>query len=321
MAEHDDLLPPAEALQPDSAMLAAPDSPAPAMAPGADASDISTFIRMNPLAIVSFVGSFIIGLVGIICGAIALKQVKRTRERGRGFALAGIIIGATNLLLGIVLGAVYATVVLAVANGDELFPTSDSPGVTASEYGDDAVLDALWDDCEAGDYTACDDLFDDSGAGTAYEDFGWTCGGRTDGYACDDLAEGSATDVEPDPNSTAGQPAVALDDLLVGDCYLRGAEAVTGFVNVLDCSQLHNAEVFHVYEMTDGAFPGDDQLEQEATTECLGSFESYVGSTYDASSAEASYLAPSEETWAKGDRGVICLLTTSGMGSLRNSVK
>lgn len=48
---------------------------------------------MNALAIVAFVSSFFVGLVGIICGHIALSQIKRTGERGHGFALAGTIIG------------------------------------------------------------------------------------------------------------------------------------------------------------------------------------------------------------------------------------
>lgn len=49
--------------------------------------------KTNTLAIVAFVGSFFVSLVGIICGHIALKQIKRTGEGGRGLALAGTIIG------------------------------------------------------------------------------------------------------------------------------------------------------------------------------------------------------------------------------------
>jgi len=48
-------------------------------------------------------------------------------------------------------------------------------------YGDDTTLDALWDACTAEDWQACDDLYMQSGAGTAYETFGDTCGNRTDG--------------------------------------------------------------------------------------------------------------------------------------------
>lgn len=45
-------------------------------------------------------------------------------------------------------------------------------------YGDDPALDALWDECEAGDGEACDDLWRLSPVGSRYEEFGDTCGDR-----------------------------------------------------------------------------------------------------------------------------------------------
>jgi hypothetical protein len=48
-------------------------------------------------------------------------------------------------------------------------------------YGDDPRLDALWDACDRGDMGACDRLFWDAPILSDYEDFGFTCGGRTDG--------------------------------------------------------------------------------------------------------------------------------------------
>jgi len=47
----------------------------------------------NTLAILALVLSFVVSLGGIICGHIALSQIKRTGEGGRGLALAGLIIG------------------------------------------------------------------------------------------------------------------------------------------------------------------------------------------------------------------------------------
>lgn len=54
---------------------------------------------LNVLSLVAFIGSFFINLVGIICGHIALSQIKKTGERGRGFALAGLIIGYVSIAL------------------------------------------------------------------------------------------------------------------------------------------------------------------------------------------------------------------------------
>jgi hypothetical protein len=46
------------------------------------------------------------------------------------------------------------------------------------DYGDDEELDLLYEECEAGDMVACDDLYYDSPPRSAYEDFGSTCGER-----------------------------------------------------------------------------------------------------------------------------------------------
>jgi hypothetical protein len=46
-------------------------------------------------------------------------------------------------------------------------PTVDGP----DKYGDDPVLDALWDRCEKADYEACEDLYWDSPLHSEYEAF------------------------------------------------------------------------------------------------------------------------------------------------------
>jgi hypothetical protein len=51
--------------------------------------------------------------------------------------------------------------------------TSDPAGL-----GDDAELDGLAESCYDGDMQACDDLFWNSEAGSAYELYGGTCAGR-----------------------------------------------------------------------------------------------------------------------------------------------
>jgi hypothetical protein len=49
--------------------------------------------RTNTLAIVALILGFVVPLGGIICGHIALGQIKRTGEGGHGLALAGAILG------------------------------------------------------------------------------------------------------------------------------------------------------------------------------------------------------------------------------------
>lgn len=60
----------------------------------------------NTLAILALVLGFVVPIGGIICGHIALGQIKRTGEGGRGLALAGLILGYvfTGLTLLFVIG-------------------------------------------------------------------------------------------------------------------------------------------------------------------------------------------------------------------------
>jgi hypothetical protein len=65
----------------------------------------------NPLAIASLVVSVIslfswlctglLAIVGIVLGVIAMNQIKQSGQGGHGLALAGIIIGAVSILLGV----------------------------------------------------------------------------------------------------------------------------------------------------------------------------------------------------------------------------
>jgi hypothetical protein len=69
----------------------------------------------NVLAIVALVSAFFIPVAGIVCGHLALGQIKRTGENGRGLALAGLIIGyvlTALILLMIVLAIVIPIFIL-----------------------------------------------------------------------------------------------------------------------------------------------------------------------------------------------------------------
>lgn len=59
--------------------------------------------KTNTLAIVALILGIVVPIGGIICGPIALGQIKRTGEGGRGLAIAGIIIGAVIILFYIIL--------------------------------------------------------------------------------------------------------------------------------------------------------------------------------------------------------------------------
>lgn len=63
--------------------------------------------KTNTLAIIALILGIVVPLGGIITGHIALGQIKRTGEAGRGLALAGTIIGYALTALGILITIGY----------------------------------------------------------------------------------------------------------------------------------------------------------------------------------------------------------------------
>lgn len=69
----------------------------------------------NTLAIASLVASLIgwvfclSGVVGIVLGAIALNQIKQSRQQGYGLAVAGIVVGVAVLVVYLVVAITLGT--------------------------------------------------------------------------------------------------------------------------------------------------------------------------------------------------------------------
>lgn len=105
--------------------------------------------------------------------------------------------------------------------------------------------------------------------------------------------------------------------LEVGDCFNDGLADGAGDVlepRAIDCAQPHTAEVFHVATLPDGDFPGDAAVRDQAQELCLAQFAGYVGLPFEQSVLNASFLGPVEDTWAAGDREVVCYLTGATPG-------
>lgn len=97
----------------------------------------------------------------------------------------------------------------------------------------------------------------------------------------------------------------------LGDCLNGGA---TGLIESLDgvpCSQSHDLEVYHAFNLGegDGTFPGEDEVASEADQGCFEAFEPFVGESYEDSVYGFSAMTPTEGSWdGLDDREVLCLL-------------
>ncbi|MDQ1609332.1 MAG: hypothetical protein QOE16_2064, partial [Microbacteriaceae bacterium] len=70
--------------------------------------------RTNPLAIASLIVVFFSSLIGLILGHVALSQIKRSGENGRGLALAAVIVGWT--FTGVVIVIAVAAFALSLSH-------------------------------------------------------------------------------------------------------------------------------------------------------------------------------------------------------------
>jgi len=72
--------------------------------------------RTNVLAIVGLILAIFFPIVGAIVGHVALGQIKKTGEEGRGIALAAVIVGWTLTGLAII-GIIVAAIPFFVLGG------------------------------------------------------------------------------------------------------------------------------------------------------------------------------------------------------------
>ena len=108
----------------------------------------------------------------------------------------------------------------------------------------------------------------------------------------------------------------------VGDC-LNDADVSeeVSTVPIVECSEPHDSEAYDAGDLDDGDFPGDDAIGQAAELLCGPSFESFIGLGYEASAYDYSYYFPTEESWAAGDREVLCVAFADDASKITGSLK
>jgi hypothetical protein len=109
--------------------------------------------RYNTLSIVGFILAFIIPPVGFILGIIALSHINKTGEKGKGLAIAAIVLGAIFflfLVLMVFIGISWIVIRNVVQNGDnsnggkgqlDLNSMCLSTGVIATQVTNSTLLD------------------------------------------------------------------------------------------------------------------------------------------------------------------------------------
>ena len=93
--------------------------------------------------------------------------------------------------------------------------------------------------------------------------------------------------------------------LAPGDCLRTvGTSGSVADVPVVSCSARHEGEVFAVFALQDGPWPGDASVAQAADARCNEEFAKYATSA--ASKMDIVYVTPRQDTWSL-DRTVTCI--------------
>jgi hypothetical protein len=121
------------------------------------------------------------------------------------------------------------------------------------------------------------------------------------------------------PTAPAGGTGVetSVFDLSIGDCFGDTAGGPLTTVMVVDCAETHIFEVFALVNYPASGnepYPGDEAVYDFADNECLALFPDYVGRDYATSGYWATAMRPSADTWAAGDREIVCMLRWGSEG-------
>ncbi len=108
---------------------------------------------------------------------------------------------------------------------------------------------------------------------------------------------------------------LGASEMVVGDCFDDFNQGgLTSSVEAIPCEQEHVYEVFHDFSLPEGDYPDADTIDAAAYEECDDAFDEFVGVSYDDSTLEYFFFAPTEEGWtAYDDRLVSCIIGSEGV--------
>lgn len=130
---------------------------------------------------------------------------------------------------------------------------------------------------------------------------------------------------EPD-RGTSGELTTSGDvsssDLRLHDCVSELPEGTVRTVGVLPCAQPHLGEVYDVYDLPAGRYPGLTQVERLGEGHCAKTLPAFLGVKPGTDDGYGVfYLYPVAASWRTGDRTVTCILSDPSGALLTGSAE
>ena len=92
-------------------------------------------------------------------------------------------------------------------------------------------------------------------------------------------------------------------------------------VPIVDCADPHDDEVYYLFDLPSGDFPGSSSIDEQAGAGCLAAFEPYVAEPYNTSILDIGWLDPTPDSWDQGDREIVCILYDLSLAKLTGSMQ
>jgi hypothetical protein len=301
---------------------------------------VAAFLFFWPLAIPALVLSMRTAEAN---GTGSFRRAKKSSVHTLDFALGAVtvgVVGIVALAVGIVAAPTYASSLPpdVVAAARSFVPPALAGALGIAEPDDGAGLAAPTSPAPSDPYATdpyADDAYgEDPYAADPYAEDPYA----QDPYAQDpaDLTDPETTsegdapadDATPDADTTATSGA-EIPDLAVGDCFDTSAttgQATLYRIPVVSCTTAHGGEIYAETTAPDslaknGRTPTQQALWDAADAYCYPQFAEFVGLRWARSELLYWPIAPSEESWAEGDRRILCVVEseTPVTGSLRNA--
>lgn len=128
--------------------------------------------------------------------------------------------------------------------------------------------------------------------------------------ACSSAGSDDSSDAKRD-SETQEVTSAGDDDpfsMKVGDCFSKQTGTQITSVPMVPCSEAHDNEVFHAFDIPDDSYPGKDSVVEQSEDGCMAEFEPFTGISYEESALNFTYMYPTEESWKAGDREVLCII-------------
>ena len=127
-------------------------------------------------------------------------------------------------------------------------------------------------------------------------------------------AEERPTAQRDEAGAVATEGAVDPFEVALGDCVEQpvGSEEEVEEVEevkAVPCGQPHDGEVYAVFDLPDGDFPGDEEVAAAGEERCVKDFGTFIGTPYEESQYDITSLFPTRESWeTKDDREYVCIV-------------